>query len=133
MRRREFIKLFFLGTLCRSRVAMAQRSGRVPLVVVLTPYEETGRNVFTPISRGAFDQALRELNWIDGHNIRIDYRDAGGDLELLRNIANELVKLRPDVIVAVNTPLVAAVLDQTHTIPVVFGLVPGIIGPRNVV
>ena len=53
MRRREFIKLFFLGTLCRSRVAMAQRSGRVPLVVVLTPYEETGEERFyTDISRG---------------------------------------------------------------------------------
>ena len=128
MRRREFIKLFFLGTLCWSRVAMAQRSGRVPSVVVLTPYEEAGKNVFTPISRGAFDQALRELSWIDGHNIRIDYRDAGGDLELLRNIAKELVKLRPDVIVAVNTPLVAAVLDQTQTIPVVFGLVSDPIG-----
>ena len=63
---------------------MAQRSARVPSVVVLTPYEEAGKNVFTPISRGAFDRALRELSWIDGHNIRIDYRDAGGDLELLR-------------------------------------------------
>jgi putative tryptophan/tyrosine transport system substrate-binding protein len=128
MRRREFTKLLFLGMISRPRVAMAQRSGRVPSVAVLTPYEEAGKNVFTPISRGAFDGALKELGWIDGQNIRIEYHDAGGDLDLLRRLAKESVKLHPDVIVAVNTPLVAAVLDVTHTIPVVFGLVSDPIG-----
>jgi putative ABC transport system substrate-binding protein len=128
MRRRDFIKLLSLGTIVWPGATVAQQAGHIPLVAVLTPYEEAGKNVFTPISRGAFNRALRELSWIDGQNIRLDYRDAGGDLELLRNIARESVKLRPDVIVAVNTPLVAAVLDQTHAIPVVFGLVSDPVG-----
>jgi putative ABC transport system substrate-binding protein len=128
MRRREFIKLFSLGTIAWPAATMAQQSGRIPLVVVLTPYEEAGKNIFTPISRGAFDQALKELSWIDGKNIQIKYQDAGGDLELLRSLARESVKLHPDVIVAVNTPLVAAVLHETHAIPVVFGLVSDPIG-----
>ncbi len=128
MRRREFIKFFFLGTIGWPRAAMAQRSGHPPSIAVLTPYEKAGKNVFTPISRGAFDQALRALGWIDGQNVRIEYRDAGGDLGQLRNMAQESVKLHPDLIVAVNTPLVAAVLDETHTIPVVFGLVSDPIG-----
>jgi putative tryptophan/tyrosine transport system substrate-binding protein len=128
MRRRHFIKLFFLGTLGWPRATMAQQSGRLPSVAVLTPYEEAGKNVFTPISRGAFDRALKELGWVNGQNIRIEYHNAGGDLELLRSLAKESVKLHPDIIVAVNTPLVAAVLDETHTIPVVFGLVSDPIG-----
>jgi ABC-type uncharacterized transport system substrate-binding protein len=128
MRRREFIKFLSFGTMAWPTVTIAQQSGRIPLVAVLTPYEEAEKNVFTPISRGAFDQALKELGWIDGKNIRIKYLDAGGDLELLRSLAKESVNLHPDIIVAVNTPLVAAVLHETHTIPLIFGLVSDPIG-----
>jgi putative tryptophan/tyrosine transport system substrate-binding protein len=128
MRRREFIVLLAIGPIGWPRATLAQPSKRVPRLAVLRPYGEAAKNIFTPLSHSAFDQALRDLGWIDGRNIRIDYLDAGGDLERLRSLAKESLQLHPDVIVAVNTPLVAAVLDETHTIPVVFGLVSDPVG-----
>ena len=128
MRRRDFIKLLSLGTIAWPGATLAQQPRRFPLVAVLTPYEEARKGVFTPISRGAFNQALKELGWTDGKNLRINYHDAGGDLQLLRSLAKEAVKLHPDIIVAVNTPMVASVLNETQTIPVVFGLVSDPIG-----
>jgi putative ABC transport system substrate-binding protein len=125
MRRREFIGLLLLAPIGWPRAALAQPSERIPLIAVLRPYGE--RELLDSI-RGQFDQALRNLSWIDGRNVRIEYRDAGGDLERLRGMAREAVKLHPDVIVAYNTPLVAAVLNETRTIPVVFGLVSDPVG-----
>lgn len=127
MRRRNFIALLVLTALGKGRTALAQ-SRRPPFIVVLSPYGETKDSVFNPIFRKDFDQALRDLGWIDASNIRINYVDAGGDFERLRKLAKESVELHPDLIVAVNTPLVAAVLGETRTIPVVFGLVSDPIG-----
>jgi putative tryptophan/tyrosine transport system substrate-binding protein len=121
MRRREFIALLFLTANGCVGAALSQPSGHIPRVAVLMP------NV-SSISRGIFDWALRDLSWIDGQNVRIEYRDAGANLERLRTLAKESVQLHPDLIVALNTPLVAAVLDETDTIPVVFGLVGDPVG-----
>ena len=74
--------------------------------------------------RNSFEQALRDFNWIESRNVRL----AGGDFGRLPSLAKEAVKLHPDVIVALNTPLVAAVLDETRSIPVVFGLVSDLVG-----
>jgi putative ABC transport system substrate-binding protein len=104
MRRRDFIKLFSLGTIAWPGATLAQQPRRIPLVAVLTPHEEARKSVFTPISCAAFDQALKELGWTDGKNIRINYHDAGGDLQLLRSLAKEAARLHPDIIVTVNTP-----------------------------
>ena len=127
MRRREFIALLVLTALGSRRTALAQPR-RSPFVVVLSPYGETKDRVFNPIVRKDFNQALRDLGWIDASNIRVEYHDAGGDFERLRKLANESVELHPDLIVATNTPLVAAVLGETRTIPVVFGLVSDPVG-----
>jgi putative ABC transport system substrate-binding protein len=127
MRRREFIALLVLTALASRRTALAQ-STRSPFIVVLSPYGETKDPVFNPIFRKKFDQALRDLGWIDASNIRVEYHDAGGDFERLRKLAKESVELHPDLIVAVNTPLVAAVLGETRMIPVVFGLVSDPVG-----
>ena len=78
--------------------------------------------------RNSFEQALRDFNWIESRNVRIEYRLAGGDFGRLRSLAKEAVKLHPDVIVALNTPLVAAVLVETRSIPVVFGLISDPVG-----
>ncbi len=121
MRRREFIALLSGAAIGWPRAALAQASGRVPLIVVLRP-------TFAVVSNRAFEQALRDLSWIDGRNVRIEYRDAGGDLDRLRSLAKMSLELHPDVIVAANTPLVAAVLDETRTIPVVFGFVSDPVG-----
>jgi putative ABC transport system substrate-binding protein len=127
MRRREFIGLLVFAALGSRRTALAQPR-RSAFIVVLSPYGETKDAVFNPIFRKDFDQALRNLGWIEASNIRIEYHDAGGDFGRLRNLAKESVELHPDLIVAVNTPLVAAVLGETRTIPVVFGLVSDPVG-----
>jgi hypothetical protein len=57
-------------------------------------YGEAKTNVFYPIARRAFDQALGNLGWIDGRNVRIEYCDAGGELERLRGLAIESVKFQ---------------------------------------
>jgi putative ABC transport system substrate-binding protein len=127
MRRREFIALLVLAALDSRRTALGQAT-RSPFIVVLSPYGETKDSIFNPISRKDFAQALRHLGWIDASNIRVEYHDAGGDFGRLRKLAKESVDLHPDLIVAVNTPLVAAVLGETRTIPVVFGLVSDPVG-----
>jgi len=126
MRRREFIALLVLAALSSRRAALAQRSR--PFIVVLSPYGETTDPVFNPVFRKDFTQALRDLGWVDASNIRLEYHDAGGDFGRLRKLAKEGVELHPDLIVAVNTPLVAAVLGETRTIPVVFGYVSDPVG-----
>ena len=125
MRRREFIELLFLAATGWPGAASAQTSPRISRIAVLVPY---GEGETLDSLRSAFEQSLRDLNWIDGRNVRIEYRLAGGDFGRLRSLAKEAVKLHPDVIVALNTPLVAAVLDETRSIPVVFGLVSDPVG-----
>jgi ABC-type uncharacterized transport system substrate-binding protein len=71
----------------------------------------------------AFLQGLQELGWTDGRNVRIDYRWAAGDPERARTYAAELVRLKPDVILA-NTALALMPLKrETGTIPIVFTLI----------
>jgi putative ABC transport system substrate-binding protein len=71
----------------------------------------------------AFEHALERLGWVEGKNIRIDYRFAAGDATLYETYAAELVDVAPDVILAGATPAVAPLRQQTRTIPIVFVLV----------
>jgi len=68
----------------------------------------------------AFTQALADLGWTDGRNVRMDFRGAGGDLNRLPALARELVGLQPDIIVTSVTAMTAAVQRETRTIPIVF-------------
>ncbi len=77
----------------------------------------------TQASVTAFVQGLNRLGWVEGKNIRIDYRFAAGDAALYQTYATELVGLMPDVILAGATPAVAPLREQTRTIPIVFVLV----------
>ena len=81
------------------------------------PSAETDTNAQSPVT--AFREGLQQLGWTEGRNIRIDYRWAG-DSGLIRPYAEELVRLSPDVMVANGNPVVAAVLQQTRTVPTVF-------------
>jgi putative ABC transport system substrate-binding protein len=63
---------------------------------------------------------LCELGWVDGRNVQIDLRWAGGEVERMRAFAKELVAVNPDVIVANTTPVTAAFHRETRTIPIVF-------------
>ena len=68
----------------------------------------------------AFVQRMRELGWVEGRNFALEYRWAGGSTERLSELANELVRLKVDVIVTHNTPGPLAAKQATSTIPIVF-------------
>jgi putative ABC transport system substrate-binding protein len=72
----------------------------------------------------AFAQAVGHFGWVEGKNIRIDWRFAANDPALFRTYAEELVGLSPDVILASTPPAVFSLRNQTRTIPVVFVLAP---------
>ncbi len=71
----------------------------------------------------AFTQALADLGWTDGRNVRMDLRWAGGDTNRIGALAQESVGLQPDIIVTGGTPATVAVQRETRTIPIVFASV----------
>jgi len=70
-----------------------------------------------------FLNSLRDVGWVDGRNVRVEARWSSGDTERLRQYAAELAALKPDVILATNTPAVNALQQVTRTIPIVFAVV----------
>jgi putative tryptophan/tyrosine transport system substrate-binding protein len=76
----------------------------------------------------AFSKRLVELGWIEGRNVRIDYRWAAGSVDRMRLFARELVQLNPDALVSISTPATAALQAETRTIPIVFAWVSDPIG-----
>jgi putative ABC transport system substrate-binding protein len=117
MRRREFIA--GLGSAAAwPLVAHAQQGDRVRRIGVLMPFDENETVAKARVS--AFTQALADLGWTDGRNVRMDVRFAGLDINRIRAAAQELVDLQPDIILPNSTPATAAVLRQTRTIPIVF-------------
>src|SRR5216683_4194703 len=100
----------------------AQRPERVRRVGVLIPFPEHDPVLQSFVT--AFVQALARLGWVESKNIRIDYRYAANDPTLFKIYAAELVGLSPDAILASTIPAVAALREETHTIPIVFVLEP---------
>ena len=70
-----------------------------------------------------FRRGLAESGWTDGSNILMDVRWTGGDVDLMRKFAKELVTLNPDVILANSTPVTLALQRETQTISIVFAIV----------
>jgi putative ABC transport system substrate-binding protein len=68
----------------------------------------------------AFTQAIADLGWTDGRDVRIDLRWWGDDINRMRELAHELVSLQPDIIVTAAASPTAAVQRETRTIPIVF-------------
>src|SRR5262245_17555923 len=122
-RRREFITVLG-GAAAWPVVARAQQLTKLPTIGVLGPNTPSldSRRV------GAFVQRLRELGWIEGRNVAIEYRWAEGRTERLAEFAAELVRLKVDVIVTSGTPPVVAVKRATSVIPIVFAAVGDPIG-----
>ena len=115
--RRDFIALLG-GATAWPIAGHAQQPERVRRVGVLNAFPES--DPIDGASIRTFAGALEHLGWVESENIRIDYRFAAGDPTLFKTYAAELVSLSPDAILASNTPSVAALRQQTRTIPIVF-------------
>ena len=85
---------------------------------VLMPGDENDPEEKRRVS--AFTQALADLGWTDGRNVRMDLRWGGGDINRIRALAQELVGLQPDIILTNGTPATVALQRETRTIPIVF-------------
>jgi ABC-type uncharacterized transport system substrate-binding protein len=113
--RREFITLLGGTALAWPLAGHAQQP---PRIGVLTPFNDRDTEGQSRVS--AFREALREAGWVDGRNIRIEYRWAAGDPDRIRAYAAEIVGLAPEAILANSTPVLAALRKETQTIPIVF-------------
>jgi putative ABC transport system substrate-binding protein len=105
MKRREFVAAL-AGAAAWPLAARAQQESRVRRVGVLQSADENDPAVKTMVS--AFTQALADLGWSDGSNVRMDLRWAGVDINGMRALAQELVRLQPDIIVTYGTPATAS-------------------------
>ncbi|TAJ35488.1 MAG: ABC transporter substrate-binding protein [Reyranella sp.] len=118
MKRRESIILLATAAAAHPLAARAQPAGPTRHIVVLM-----GNVEGDPLTQGrlkSFRDALRQLNWIEGNNLRIDFRWGGGDPARIRAQAAEAVGLAPDAIFTTNTPPTRALQQATRTIPIVF-------------
>jgi len=115
MIRRKFITLLGGAAVAWPLAAPAQQGDRVRRIGVLMPGYENDPERKTRLS--AFIQALADLGWTDGRNVRIDLRWFGDDINQIRALAQELVGLQPEIIVTSNTSATVAVQRETPTIP----------------
>ena len=115
MRRREFI----LGLAMLADVGRASAQGRARRVGVLSINSD---------ARNVLETVLKEKGWIIGQNLQIEYRVTGGDTNLSRAYARELLPLRPDVLFAVTNTSMAALHAEHSNIPIVFAWVSDPVG-----
>jgi putative tryptophan/tyrosine transport system substrate-binding protein len=119
MRRREFITHIGAAATTWPLAAGAQQSGRMLRVGVLISYAES--DPLAQIWFKAFVEEMQAVGWIDGRNVALDVRWAGAvAADRLQGLAKELVDLQPDVVFAMTTPSVKAVLRASRTVPIVF-------------
>src|SRR5262245_12618385 len=125
MKRRAFITMLG-GAAAWPLPARAQQGERMRRIGVLTA--GAADDPVLQERNAAFLQALQQLGWTVGRNLRIDYRWPGGDAERVRKYAAELVALAPDVILASGTANVGPLLQATRTVPIVFPIVGDPVG-----
>jgi putative ABC transport system substrate-binding protein len=126
MKRREFITLLGGAAVAWPRVARAQQPNRMRRIAILMQSDENDPGGKAGLS--GFTQALAELGWTAGRNVRMDVRWAAGNADRARMFAKELADLQPDVILAHGTPATAAFQRETRTIPIVFVFVGDPVG-----
>jgi putative ABC transport system substrate-binding protein len=106
--------------------ARAQQGERMRRIGVLTGFAADDPAAQKRVL--AFAQALAQLGWIDGRNVRIDIRSSAGDPERIRRYAAELVALAPDVILAATSVATGSLLQATRDVPIVFVQIPEPVG-----
>jgi putative tryptophan/tyrosine transport system substrate-binding protein len=126
MQRRTFITLFAGAAVARpfaTRAQQAERMRRIGVLVGVAADDPEGQARLT-----IFVQALQQLGWIDGHNMRIDVRWGAVDADRYRKYAEELVALAPDVILAGSSAALAPLQQATRSVPIVFAGVADPVG-----
>jgi putative tryptophan/tyrosine transport system substrate-binding protein len=135
MRRRDLLTLLGGAVATWPLAARAQRSERMRRIGVLMGLVASDPEAQSRVA--ALENGLREVGWVKGRNLSIEYRWAG-DGNGLRDHAAELLALEPDLILANTTPVTAALQEQSRTVPIVFtqvsdpvgqGLVPNLAHP----
>jgi putative ABC transport system substrate-binding protein len=126
VRRREFVTLLGGAAAAWPLVARAQEQGRVRRIGVLMNLAADDPESQTRLS--AFAQGLQQLGWTVGQNVRTDHRWGGGNADIMRKYAAELVALAPDVILAHSSAAVAPLLQATSVVPIVFTIVADPVG-----
>ena len=124
MKRRGLI-VVLAGAAAWPLAGRAQQAERMRRIGVLIAW---GKDPVVQANVTAFTRALPQFGWAEGKNVRLDYRFAASDPTLFETYAAELVALAPDVIFATTAPSVAALQQQTRTIPIVFAFVPDAVG-----
>jgi putative tryptophan/tyrosine transport system substrate-binding protein len=119
MKRREFVTML-VSAAALPLAARAQQADRVRHVGVLMAIADDSEG---QARISALRGGLERLGWTEGHNLRIDTRWSGGDIERMRSHATELIASKPDLILANGSPIVTALLPETRTIPIVFAAV----------
>src|SRR5262245_12857468 len=113
--RRELLVAFGAGALAASFRSLAQPV-KTPLIAYMTPVVPQNN---TDLRLEAFRQGMRDLGYTEGKDFRLEVRWGEGKLARLPAIAAELVRLKPDVLVAATSPSVLAARQATRTIPIV--------------
>jgi putative ABC transport system substrate-binding protein len=126
MQRRVFLAI--LGSAVAAfpltaRSQQADRMRRIGVLIGLAANDAQGQAALA-----ALLQAFAQLGWVDGRNVKIDYRWGGGNADEARKYAAELVGLGPEVMMATGGASVGALLQASKTIPVVFANVPDPVG-----
>ena len=117
-RRDAVVALIVLGAAAGSRASLAQPQGKIWRVGFLWPSPASLSSQYAD----AFLRGMRELGYVEGTNLVIEWRFADGKLERLPALAAELVQLKVDVIVAVASPAIGAAQKETTTIPIVMAI-----------
>ena len=120
MNQREFITLVGgVGAwLLAPHGTIAQPSDRIRRIAMLSGLAETDPETQARVA--ALQQGLKELGWTEGRNVSIEFRWGTGGAAQMRTFARELIDLMPDLIVGMTTPAVAALVQETNTIPILF-------------
>src|SRR5215813_7190236 len=127
IRRRKFLATLLGGAAAAwplaARAQQPERMRRIGVLMILAADDLEGQ-----AHVAAFQQALQQLGWIDGRNVRIDIRWHENDTDRARRYAQELVALAPDILLADGTVSATALQHVTRTLPIVFAAVPDPVG-----
>ena len=126
MKRRDFLGIVSGAVVAGPIAVGAQQSERVRFIGMINALESDDPEA--QARAAVFEQALRQLGWVVGRNLKIEVRQIGGDADRGRSDAAELVALAPDVILTIGSAAVGPLQQATRTVPIVFVNAPDPVG-----